>query len=134
MDHLNDIIFYDGTCGLCQRFVKWVLARDPEGKFHFAPLQGEAFNRLVSAEDRAGLPDSAVVRVTDGRLLTKSSAVRYVMKRLQVRRLARMMHYLPESIADLGYDIIARFRYRLFGKGEEYCPLMPAELRDRFLK
>jgi predicted DCC family thiol-disulfide oxidoreductase YuxK len=129
----NDIIFYDGTCGLCHGFVKWVLRHDAGGKFQLAPLQGETLRQLVSEQERAKLPDSIVVLTADGQLLMKSAAARYVAERLGFRATAALLRLLPRWLADFGYDVIAKTRYRIYGRKQEMCPLVPVELRRRFL-
>src|SRR5436305_651604 len=105
----NAIIFYDGTCGLCHGFVKWVLRRDAEGTFQFSPLQGETVKQRVSAQERENLPDSMVVLTRDGGLLTKSAAAKYVAEKLGMRGRASLLGILPRWLADFGYDFIARF-------------------------
>jgi predicted DCC family thiol-disulfide oxidoreductase YuxK len=131
----KDIIFYDGTCGLCHWFVKFVLRHDTQGVFQFAPLQGETFAKLVSGDERAELPDSVVVLTGGDRLLNKSQAARYVAQQLGLKgRRAGFIGIFPRWVADFGYDVIARTRYRLFGRNEgEMCPVVPANLRTRFL-
>jgi predicted DCC family thiol-disulfide oxidoreductase YuxK len=130
----KDIIFYDGTCGLCHRFVRWTLAHDPEGKFRLSPLQGETLRQAIPEEERAKLPDSVVVLTTEGKLLSKSAAARYVAEELGQRGRARFIGFFPRWLADLGYDMIARSRYMLFGRNRgDMCPLVPPELHDRFL-
>jgi predicted DCC family thiol-disulfide oxidoreductase YuxK len=130
----KDVIFYDGTCGLCHWFVKWVLRHDKAGVFRLSPLQGETIQMMLEAEERANLPDSAVVLTADSRLLLKSEAARYVMQRLGLRKRAALLGVLPRPLADLGYDAIARYRYHLFGRNKgDMCPLVPADLRERFL-
>jgi predicted DCC family thiol-disulfide oxidoreductase YuxK len=130
----KDVIFYDGTCGLCHRFVRWTLAHDPEGKFQLSPLQGETLKQKLAADRRAKLPDSVVVLTSDGKLLTKSAAAQYVAEQLGMRGRARFIRLFPRWLADFGYDVIAKFRYTLFGRNRgDMCPLVPPELRDRFL-
>ena len=124
---MPETIYYDGHCGLCHGFVKFVLARDLEARFRFAPL-----DKLPAAE-RAGLPDSVVVRSGQG-LLTKSDAALHVLSELGgwwvvVARCGRLF---PRSLRDFAYDGIAGVRYRVFGKREDVCPLVPKELRKRF--
>ncbi len=129
------VIFYDGGCGLCHRGVDFVLRRDPAGHFRFAPQGSPAFNRLLSAEQRAGLPDSVAVLTRGGEIFVKSRAVRFVLKELGgVWRLpAALFACIPRPLADFGYDIIARIRGRLFAKPKSACPMMPPALRNRFL-
>jgi predicted DCC family thiol-disulfide oxidoreductase YuxK len=128
-------IFYDGHCGLCHWAVKFVIARDPQGRFfRYAPLQGTTFAALVSAERRAGLPDSVAVLTDDGRLLVRSDAFIYILRRLGGfwRVMGAIIAAIPRAIRDGVYNFIARVRYRIFGRRPEVCPVTPPELRARF--
>lgn len=128
-------IFYDGHCGLCHRAVRFVIARDAHGQFfRFAPLQGTTFGKLVPTAERASLPDSMVVLTGDGRLLIRSDAFIYILRRLGGfwRVLGRIIAVIPRGIRDGVYNIIARLRYRVFGRRAEVCPVTPPELRARF--
>jgi len=130
-----EVLFYDGGCGLCHRTVRTVLASDRAERFVFAPLQGSTFRELVPEPDRKGLPDSIVVRTSDGRLLVRSNASLYVMQRLggAWAVLAALARLVPRALRDAVYDFVARIRLRLFEKPDDYCPLVPRELRARFL-
>lgn len=128
-------IFYDGHCGLCHWAVKFVIARDPQGRlFRYAPLQGTTFAALVPSEQRAGLPDSVVVLSDDGRLLIRSDAFIHILRRLSGfwRVVGAIVAAIPRAIRDSVYDFIARVRYRIFGRRPEVCPVTPKELRSRF--
>jgi predicted DCC family thiol-disulfide oxidoreductase YuxK len=130
-----ETFFYDGHCGLCHRAVRFVLAEDREGnEFRFAPLQGETFQRLVPPEQRAGLPDSIVVRREDGVLLARSDAFIYILRRLGGGwgALAAILRVIPRPVRDAVYDLVARIRYRVFGRRDDLCPIVPADLRARF--
>lgn len=125
----KDTVFYDGHCGLCHRFVRFVLAEDATGRaFAFAPLEGNAF------PERAGLPDSVVVKTVDGRLLARSAAIRHVMKRLGgVWRVFSMVAgVIPASVLDFCYDRIAAIRKKIFRAPSDSCPILPPHLRARF--
>lgn len=132
---MNPILFYDGGCGLCHGAVLFVLKRDREAVFRFAPLEGEAFAAEVPEALRAALPDSLALKEPDGRLLTRSSAVVALLRRLGgVWRLAGgLLWLIPRPLRNLGYDLVAKIRHRLFKKPEGACPLVPLELRARFL-
>ena len=132
---MNPILFYDGDCGLCHGAVLFVLKRDKAGVFRFAPLQGETLLEWVPAEARAELPDSLVLRLEDGVLLTRSNAVAAMLKRLggPWPVLGFLLRIIPRFLRDLGYDGVAKIRHRLFEKPEGVCPLVPPELRGRFL-
>jgi predicted DCC family thiol-disulfide oxidoreductase YuxK len=130
-----EYLFYDGHCGLCHRAVKFVLKHDRSGQtFRFAPLQGETFLARVAAERRVGLPDSVVVLTRDGELLVRSAAFLHIFRRLGGGWgvLASMLDVVPRRLLDLLYDFVARIRYRVFGRRDDLCPIVPADLRARF--
>ncbi|MEL7088104.1 MAG: DUF393 domain-containing protein, partial [Planctomycetota bacterium] len=82
-----DTIFYDGDCGLCHRWVKFVTPRDRGGQlFRFAPLQGPTFAERFDDATRAGLPDSIIVQRSNhpqaDELLVKSAAVLHILRKL----------------------------------------------------
>jgi predicted DCC family thiol-disulfide oxidoreductase YuxK len=130
-----EVLFYDGGCGLCHRTVRLVLGADRAERFVFAPLQGSTFRQLVPEPDRVGLPDSIVVRMSDGHLLVRSSAILYTLSRLGGfwAFLAGLGRLVPRPVRDALYDFIARVRFRLFAQPAGYCPLVPKALRARFL-
>jgi predicted DCC family thiol-disulfide oxidoreductase YuxK len=128
--------FYDGDCGLCHRAVRFILAEDVAGAaFRFAPLGGARYFSDISAEQRRALPDSMIVLTGDGRLLSRSAAVLYVLGRLGGfwRLLAAAAGVIPVGWRDRLYDAIARIRGRLFSQPGGACPLLPAHLRARFM-
>jgi len=131
-----ELLFYDGSCGLCHRAVRFVLWADPSGRaFRFAPLGGAAFEAAVPVGERGRLPDSLVVRTADGALLVRSAAVVHLLRRLGGgwRVLAAALAAVPRPLRDLGYDLVARVRFRLFARPPDACPRVPPGLRDRFL-
>lgn len=129
-------IFYDGHCGLCHGLVRFVLSEDQSARpFSFAPLQGEQIKRSIADDVRSQLPDSVVVVEENNNVLTRSTAVIYVMKRLGGLWLfgATLLSLVPRTLRDLAYDAVASVRKRIFGTTEEVCPLVPRPLRARFL-
>ncbi|XAL98735.1 DCC1-like thiol-disulfide oxidoreductase family protein [Phycisphaeraceae bacterium D3-23] len=135
MPDTTEYIFYDGQCGLCHRWVKRVLAsRGAAERFVFSPLQGDFIGTRLSEDERAALPDSVVVQTHDGKVLTRSSAVLYVMRRLGGLRgvLAVVGHVVPRPLRDLVYVGVAKMRSRLSARPDTVCPMMPPEHRARF--
>jgi len=130
-----ELLFYDGHCGLCHRSVKFVLKHDRSGNaFRFAPLQGSTFQSRVFPEQRAALPDSIVVLTNTGSLLVRSDAFIHILRRLggQWRFLAGVVDAIPRPLRDLAYDFVARVRYRIFGRRDDLCPILPPDMRKRF--
>lgn len=131
----TELLFYDGHCGLCHRAVKFVLKHDRSGTaFRFAPLQGETFQSRISPEKRAALPDSVVVLTVDGPLLVRSAAFLHILRRLEGgwKILAGALGVIPRPVLDAAYNVVARIRYRVFGKRDDLCPIVPPALRARF--
>ena len=130
-----EIIFYDGHCGLCHRAVQFVLRQDRSGAaFRFAPLQGETFQGIVPVDRREGMADSMAVETRDGLLLLRSDAWVHILRRLGGgwRIVAALVGVIPRPLRDGFYNWVARIRYRAFARREELCPIVPAELRERF--
>ena|SRR5579863_7301027 len=132
----SETIYYDGHCGLCHRWVRFVVGADHDGRlFRFAPLHGETFQAKVPESVRAGLPDSVAVQSAGGALLVRSDAVVHVLRRLGggLAACGSTIRLVPRPLRDALYDGIARIRSRLFGRPADVCPVTPAELRTRFL-
>jgi predicted DCC family thiol-disulfide oxidoreductase YuxK len=138
-----NLLLYDGVCGLCHGFVRFVLARDHGGIFRFAPLQGEPARRLLAQHGLTPTELDSVVLVLDAgtqqeRLLVRSAAAIEVLRRLDRPwpLLAEWLGALPPGLRDGAYRWVARHRYRIFGRvGDEAqaCPLPSPAHRNRFL-
>ena len=131
----GEIVFYDGHCGLCHRGVKFILNHDRSGTaFRFAPLQGETYQARVLFGQRANLPQSIVVQTRDGSLLTRSNAWIHILRRLGGgwKVIAALLAAIPRPLRDVVYEFIAHIRYRVFGRRDDLCPVVPPDLRARF--
>ena len=130
-------IFYDGVCGLCDRFVQLVLKRDVENQFRFAPLQGEYAQRVLSrfgVEVELEAPLQTVYVLTaGGRLLERSDAALFVFERLPgTSALAKSAAHLPRGLRDLGYRVVAKTRFSLFGRRDS-CAVPSLATRSKFI-
>ena len=128
----KSIIFFDGVCGLCNRFVDSLLKRDTQNMFLFAPLQGETAHRLLSKSDTETL--GSIVFWEQGRTFRRSTAVVRVFRKLGGvwACLGWGLWIVPKPLRDLGYKLVAVNRSRLFGR-KETCRLPTPEERSRFL-
>lgn len=126
-------LLFDGVCNLCSGSVQFILKRDRQGRFRFASLQSEVGRRLMTEH---GLdPDalSSVVLIEDGRAYQESTAALRIARHLPgAWKLLRAFLVIPRPLRDAAYRLIARNRYRWFGKTES-CWLPTPELRARFL-
>jgi predicted DCC family thiol-disulfide oxidoreductase YuxK len=114
--------------------VRFVARRDAAGRIRFAPLGGVTFQRQVPEVDRRDLPDSLVVLAPGSRPLTRSDAVAHLLRALGGAWAvgARLLAIVPRPLRDGAYDLVARFRARLFRRPEGVCPCLPPALLDRF--
>lgn len=128
----RSIVFFDGVCGFCNASINWLLLRDPAGKLAFAPLQGVTAGELLPTQDREQL-HSLVFWTPDG-LYRKTNAVVRILWLLGGiwSFLGTMLWLIPRPIRDLGYNLVARNRYRIAGK-KETCRIPSPEERSRFL-
>ena len=131
---MTSIVLFDGVCNLCNGFVQFVIARDPQARFQFATLQSETARRLI---EQYGVPDllpDAVVLVEGGRLYTRSTAALRIARQLTFPwPLTAGCFVVPQPLRDWAYGLIARRRYRWFGR-RETCMVPTPELRARFLE
>lgn len=127
------VVLFDGVCNLCNASVQFILKRDVAGAFRFAALQSEAGRRLLEGH---GLPADAlstVVVVADGRAYTHSGAALRIARGLGGAWPALgALGVVPRFARDAAYRLVARNRYRWFGRRDE-CMLPTPELRARFL-
>jgi predicted DCC family thiol-disulfide oxidoreductase YuxK len=132
----QDIIFFDGVCGLCNRTIDFVLREDREQVFLYSPLQGKTFRKIAQDRLETVKADSIFVLRRDAErdvLLQKSQALLYILDNLpRYRWLARIGRVLPAQMRDDVYRVIAATRYRIWGKRDS-CRLPTPEERARFL-
>jgi predicted DCC family thiol-disulfide oxidoreductase YuxK len=127
------IVLYDGVCGLCSRSVRFLIRRDRDRRLRFAPLQGD-----TAAGLRARFPEipetlESVVLVDGDRVYLRSKAFLYTARFLtRPWRWAWHLRWLPAFVLDLGYRLIARVRYRIWGE-HDACEIPAPKERDRFL-
>ena len=125
VDH--PIVFFDGVCGLCNHTVNWLLARDPEHRLRFAPLQGVTAGRILDQQIRNRL--DTLVFVRNGMTFVRTAAVSRILMTLGSRwkLLGGLLWIIPWPVRDLGYRLVSRCRYRLFGKHDACRLPTPAE-------
>ena len=137
-DSGRHLLLYDGVCGLCDRFVRFVLAHDRGRRFRFAAMQSPVGRNLVSAFGRDPDRLDTVYVIVDyrsaaGRVLSRSAAALFVLGQLGWPwRLATVLRWVPAALRDRLYDRVAAHRYRLFGRHAS-CPAPDPRHRDRFL-
>ena len=129
----NPIVLFDGVCNLCNGSVQFIIGRDPVGHFRFASLQSPVGQEL---QTRLGIDPQAldsVILVEGDRWYKESDAALRIARGMKgAWKLLAVFRLIPRPLRDAAYRLIARNRYRWFGK-QETCWLPTPELRGRFL-
>jgi predicted DCC family thiol-disulfide oxidoreductase YuxK len=142
------LVIFDGRCGLCNRSVRWFLARDLEDKLRFASSESPQVaallkrqlpdHRAPAADSRSADLESILVARHPGQsgevLLMRSSAVLELLSSLPHPwpKVAVVGALVPRPLRDIVYRLVARYRHFVFGRLDA-CPIPTAEERTRFL-
>ncbi len=136
----NAVLLYDGVCGLCNRLVRFVINRDRKDQFRFASLQSAISASVL--ERHGNSPQSLDTMYVvlnfgqpDERLLARSDAALFILRAIGGlwRPAAVLPGLLPKWVRNRVYNLIARNRYRIFGKYDT-CPLPDPKYRAKFLE
>jgi predicted DCC family thiol-disulfide oxidoreductase YuxK len=129
----DDVILYDGVCVFCSRWIRFVAKRDVEQQFRFTAIQSGYGTRLAQAFGiNPDDPDTNAV-VHGGEAFFKSDAALTVLSNLPGWGWVRVLQAVPKPLRDAVYDLVARNRYRIFGKYDE-CFVPDAEMRARVME
>ena len=129
------VILFDGVCNLCNGAVNWIIRRDRKDTFRFAPLQGEVGKALTAARHiDTGKVDSIILIDPGMAYYIKSEAALEIARDLKGYGFIPVVFgWIPVKVRDAIYDLVARNRYRVFGK-QEACMIPTPELRKKFLE
>jgi predicted DCC family thiol-disulfide oxidoreductase YuxK len=126
-------VLYDGVCNLCSATVRFIVKRDPEAHFRFAPLQSDIGRGLLT---KYGLPadePASIVLIENDTVFVKNDAALHIARGLKgLWPALAVLRIVPRVIRDGCYDFTARHRYRWFGR-KEVCERPGEDLRNRFL-
>lgn len=129
----KSVIFFDGVCNLCNGFVQFIIKHDKKAKFRFAALQSDFAKQELLKKDVSVGELSSVILLTEKGVFTKSTAALKIASQLSgFWKAAYIFIIIPKFIRDFVYDIIAKNRYKWFGK-ETHCMIPTPELKERFL-
>jgi hypothetical protein len=119
-----NIVLFDGICNLCNASVRFITKHDKKSKIQFASLQSEKAKELLknSAFNNENL--NSIVFIADQKIFLKSDAAIEIAKMLDgFPNYLKYFQFIPRAIRDIVYDLIAKNRYRLFGKS---CAIGPS--------
>ena len=128
------VVLFDGVCNLCTGVVQFVIRHDQAGRIRFAALQSAAGQALLAQYGLSTSDLNTVVYIKDGQAQVRSTAALSLLGDLggPWRWLAALLRVVPRGLRDAVYGLVARNRYRLFGKRDS-CLLPTPEHMGRFL-
>jgi predicted DCC family thiol-disulfide oxidoreductase YuxK len=133
MVHDKPVIFFDGVCNYCNSMANLVIRQDKKKVFRFAALQSNTGQQVLKEWSLPPGKFDSFLLLDNGKLYYKSTAVLRVANKLPwYWKWSQLFWILPRSIRDGGYNIIARNRYKWFGKKDQ-CMIPTPEVKERFL-
>jgi len=129
----GDIIFYDGYCVICSRFIRQLIKLDKNRKYSFASISSSLSEKFLSSKIDKEQVGKFIVLYSKDRVYKKSDAVIKIFTGFGGGFvLFNLLRVFPKILRDFVYDVFASYRYRLFGKLKE-CDIPPKEILDRFI-
>lgn len=130
---MSAIILFDGVCNFCNDWVNFVIKNDKKNHFKFAPLQSEIAQEFLDKYNINKEETDSVVVIENEKAYTHSTAALKIAKGLGgVWSLAYAFVIVPKFIRDAAYNLIARNRYKWFGK-KDACMMPTPEIKAKFL-
>jgi len=127
------VVLFDGVCNLCNGSVNWLIDHDTKNQFQFASLQSDYGKKVVAQFNLKGDYLDTVLLLQDDQVYMRSEAVLRICKKLGGGySLLYGFVIVPAFIRDFFYNIVARNRYRWFGK-QDACRIPTPELKAKFL-
>jgi predicted DCC family thiol-disulfide oxidoreductase YuxK len=129
----NHIVLFDGVCNLCNGLVRFIIRKDRNAKIKFAPFQSSEGRSILQKSGLNPTDFDTVIYFTVNMCFQRSTAVLRILKDLGGGwSLFYVFIIIPVSIRDFFYNLIARNRYKIFGKTDS-CMVPSPEISDRFL-
>jgi|TARA_B110000305_G_scaffold93455_1_gene105311 predicted DCC family thiol-disulfide oxidoreductase YuxK len=126
----KNIIFYDDNCVLCNHSIQFLIKKDLQNQFVFAPLQGKLAKKSIDLIYIKKL-DSFVV-LSNGNSYVKGKAIKFIIQNLKTLSFYKWVLFIPNSILDLVYSFIGKIRYKVFGKSKN-CLYLNKKIKNRFI-
>ena len=130
MKNFNEIIIFDRNCILCSSFYKWLLRNDKKNCFLFTYTQSEFYSQNSNIDKSK---DSIIVITNNNKILYESDAVAYIFRKTKTQLGIRILiSIFPKFISNFFYRIIAKNRYKIFGK-KDSCYIPTEEELKKFI-
>ncbi|MAR12696.1 MAG: hypothetical protein CL681_22375 [Blastopirellula sp.] len=124
-------VFYDGECGLCDRTVRFLIAKDQGHQLTFSPLQSHYAQNVLPSSLTKDLTSYVVFH--NSQIMTKGTAIKFLIKNIENLRFYSWILPIPLIIVNLVYSLVGAYRYKLFRK-PEICAIAEPALLSRFIE
>ena len=132
----KSIIVFDGICSLCNKFVLFVVKRDYNDHFRFISLQSPNLHKYLNSSNKidANEANSILLINHEGSVKIQSEAIALIFSRLKgMKSLNLIVNLFPNKIRNLVYSLVAKHRYKIFGKTDQ-CSLVEQSLHKNLYK
>jgi predicted DCC family thiol-disulfide oxidoreductase YuxK len=130
----SHIIIFDGVCNLCNGAVNFIIKRDKHNRFVFTPMQSKFAKGLIDKHHQPKGDLDTIILVKHNAIFIRSEAVLEITKDLSgLWFLLRVFKIFPIAVRDYLYKVLAKNRYKIFGK-REACMVPTPEYEDRFIQ
>jgi predicted DCC family thiol-disulfide oxidoreductase YuxK len=128
------IVLFDGVCNFCNAMVNFIISQDKKNVFLFAPLQSEPVKKLLEQHKIDWKANDSFVIIENGTAHQKANAALKLYNKLPwYWKWSQLFWIFTKFIRDWVYNVIAKNRYKWFGKKDE-CMIPTKEVRQRFLE
>lgn len=130
---MSAVVLFDGVCNFCNGAVNFIIARDGDGYFKFAPLQSEIGIETQKEYGFDSTKIDSIILVEEGKVFLHSTAALKIAKHLNGLWPAFYIFIIvPRPIRDWVYKLFAKYRYKLFGR-QDACMIPTPDVKARFL-
>ncbi|MCL1146920.1 DCC1-like thiol-disulfide oxidoreductase family protein [Shewanella marinintestina] len=117
MSDMQAVVIFDGACNLCDGAVSVITRHDQHNEFELVALQSLQGQSLLRQYQLTDIALDSVILIKSGRYYLRSDAVIEIAKSLSSPASGlRYLAYLPKALRNSGYNLVAKYRYRLFGQ------------------
>lgn len=130
---INRVVFYDGVCNFCNSSVNFIIRHERNDELKFAALQSDIAQEFLTQRELKSMDFDSIIYTDGDTLYLKSSAAFEIAGFLNAPwYYIRIFKFLPKFITDFFYDLIAKNRYKIFGRSDA-CIIPSQEIRNRFI-
>lgn len=129
----KSVVLFDGVCNLCNASVNFIIKHDSQNYFLFASLQSDAAKEILLQFNLKKLDLKSILLIENNQIFDQSTAALRIAKKLNFAyNLLYVFIIVPKPLRNFIYGIIAKNRYKWFGK-KESCMIPTKELKDKFI-